>query len=92
MIQSIKHKGLRRFFEQNSKKGIKPEYAERLNIMLTRLHGAAAAQDMGAPEYHLHPLKGGRKGQWAVTVAANWRIIFRFENGHAYDVDLVDYH
>ena len=40
----------------------------------------------------LHALKGDLKGCWAVTVRANWRVIFRFEDGKALDVDLVDYH
>ena len=39
-----------------------------------------------------HPLKGDLKGFYAVTVRANWRIIYRFENGNAYDVSLIDYH
>lgn len=47
---------------------------------------------MDLPPFRLHPLKGDLRGFWAVTVRANWRIIFRFENGDAYDVDLVDYH
>jgi len=38
------------------------------------------------------PLKGELKGFWSVTVSGNWRVIFRFENGDAFDVDLVDYH
>jgi plasmid maintenance system killer protein len=42
--------------------------------------------------FRLHPLKGSRKGVWAVTVRANWRVTFRFEGGDAYDVDLEDYH
>ena len=42
--------------------------------------------------FRLHPLKGNRKGVWAVTVRANWRVTFRFEGGDAYDVDLEDYH
>jgi proteic killer suppression protein len=49
-------------------------------------------QDMGLPGYRLHPLKGELTGFWAVNVSSNWRIIFRFENGSAYDVDLIDYH
>lgn len=47
---------------------------------------------MNRPSFRLHPLKGELKGLWAVTVRANWRIVFRFEEGNAYDVDLLDYH
>jgi proteic killer suppression protein len=47
---------------------------------------------MSLPGYRLHPLKGERKGQWAVSVSGNWRLVFRFEDEHATNVDLVDYH
>lgn len=45
-----------------------------------------------SPGFQLHPLKGDLKGFWAVSVSGNWRIIFRFEKGNAYDVDLIDDH
>ena len=47
---------------------------------------------MALPGFRLHPLKGKLKGRWSVSVSGNWRIVFRFEKGNAYDVDLVDYH
>jgi toxin HigB-1 len=47
---------------------------------------------MDLPPYRLHALKGDLKGFHAVTVRANWRIIFRFEDGDAFDIDFVDYH
>jgi proteic killer suppression protein len=47
---------------------------------------------MDLPSFGLHRLKGDLKESWSVTVRANWRIIFRFEQGDVYDVDLVDYH
>jgi proteic killer suppression protein len=47
---------------------------------------------MDLPGYRLHLLKGELAGFWSVSVSGNWRIIFRFENGAAYDVDLIDYH
>jgi toxin HigB-1 len=47
---------------------------------------------MNLPGYRLHPLKGERKGQWAVSVSGNWRLVFAFEGGHASNVDLIDYH
>lgn len=42
------------------------------------------------PGYRLHPLKGDRRGFWSLSISANWRILFRFEEGDAYDVTLVD--
>jgi len=47
---------------------------------------------MNVPAFRLHSLKGQLKGFYAVTVRANWRIIFRFEDEDAFDVDFVDYH
>ena len=56
------------------------------------LHAAETIEALGLPTFGLHPLKGELKGFWAVTVRANWRVIFRFEDSRASDVDLVDYH
>ena len=47
---------------------------------------------MDLPGLRLHPLKGELKGFYAVDVSGNWRVVFRFNAGDAYDVDLVDYH
>jgi proteic killer suppression protein len=58
---------------------------------LAILHAATAIAHMNQPKLRLHPLKGQMKGLWAVTVRANWRVIFRFDDG-ATDVDYVDYH
>lgn len=92
MIQSIRHKGLRRLYEHAELRGIRPEHAEKLSDILARLDVAERVEDMDLPAFHLHALKGDRRGFWAVTVRANWRVIFRFEDGSALDVDYVDYH
>lgn len=60
--------------------------------MLDRLDNASVVQDMDAPGYALHPLKGDLKGYWSVKVSGNWRLTFRFEDGNAYVVDYQDYH
>jgi toxin HigB-1 len=60
--------------------------------VLAHLNQAAMPTDLDLPGYRLHPLKGDLKGYWTVTISGNWRIIFRFEDGDALDVDLVDYH
>lgn len=65
---------------------------DRIRAILARLHQAEAIEDMDIHSYRLHSLRGDRKGEWSVTVRANWRITFRFEEGYALDVDLVDYH
>lgn len=92
MIRRISHKGLQRFFRTGDTRGIDARHAAWLRILLTSLEAATKPSDMGLPGYRLHPLKGDRKGQWAVAVSGNWRLVFTFEDGDATDVDLVDYH
>lgn len=92
MIRSFRHKGLKRLFENDDRRKLPPADIEKITRILARLDAAKAPQDMEAPGFGLHPLKGSLKGYWAVTVRANWRVIFRFEAGHAYDVDYLDYH
>ena len=92
MIQAIRHKGLKRLHEEDSTRGINAEHAVKLRDILARLDAAMSVEDMDLPGFSLHPLKGTLKGFWAVTVRANWRVIFRFVGHNAMDVDLVDYH
>jgi toxin HigB-1 len=92
MISSIRHKGLRRLFDDDERRGLPPEMVQRLRVILAALDAAERIEDLDRPSFRLHPLKGDLKGFWSVTVRANWRIVFRFENGDAYDVDYIDYH
>jgi toxin HigB-1 len=92
MIRSIRHKGLRRLYEDDDPRGVLTEHTAKLRDILARLDAATTAADMDLPGFRLHPLKGEFKGLWAVTVRANWRVIFRFADGDALDVDYADYH
>ena len=92
MIAGFKHKALKRLFETGEPRGINPHYAEKIGNILTVLNAASTIEGLDLPSFRLHPLKGDMKGFWAVTVRANWRIVFKFEDGRAFDVDLVDYH
>lgn len=92
MIKNFVHKGLEAFFLHDSKKGIQPRHAARLARILDRLDSAANVEDMNAPGLALHQLKGKKRGHWAVKVSGNWRLTFRFEDGHAHDVNYLDYH
>ena len=69
-----------------------PEHVERIRRILTALESARSPRNLISPTFGLHALKGERKGEWAVTVRANWRITFRFIESNVTDVDLVDYH
>lgn len=92
MIQSIRHKGLKHLYEEGDPRGVMSQHAEKLRDILARLDAAGTVADMDLPGLRLHRLKGDLKGFWAVTVRANWRVIFHFADGEARDVDYVDYH
>ena len=92
MIKGFRHKGLERFFRTGSKAGIQAKHAERLRLILARLHAASSPEDMDLPGLGLHPLTGNRRNTWSVRVSGNWRVTFVFEDGDAYVVDYEDYH
>lgn len=89
MIKSFKHKGLQRFYETGSVKGI---HAEKLSRILLALNNAKFIEDLNMPSYRLHKLKGDMNELWSITVQANWRITFKFEDKNIYIVDYHDYH
>jgi toxin HigB-1 len=92
VIGSFKHKGLKRLFEEDDRSRLAPDMVEKIRLILSALEEAGSIDDLNQPSFRLHPLKGDLKGYWAVTVRANWRIIFRFEGDKASNVDLADYH
>ena len=92
MILHVRHKGLERLFAEDDMRGVGAQHVRKLKMILTTLNAAATPAGMNIPGFRLHPLKGGRKGEWAVSVSGNWRIVFRFRGHDAVDVDLVDYH
>jgi toxin HigB-1 len=92
MIGSIKHKGLKRFYEDGDMRGIRGDMRVRIEEILSILDTADRIEDADVLGYRLHSLIGNRKGYWSLRVNGNWRIIFRFEDGVAEDLDLVDYH
>jgi toxin HigB-1 len=92
MIESIRHKGLKRLYQDDDGSRLTPDMVPRLRMVLSALDASRTVEGMNQPTFRLHRLKGDRKGFWAVTIRANWRIVFRFKDGKAFDVDLVDYH
>ena len=86
------HKGLQRLSEEDDARGLPQHLVPRIRVILAELEAAQVGQDMNLPGYRLHPLKGDRRGYWSVRVSGNWRVIFRFVNGEAADVELIDYH
>ena len=92
MIRSFRHKGLKLLFDKGDRRKVQSVYADKIERILARLEESSEVGSMDLPGFRLHPLKGDLAGFWSVTVSGNWRVIFRFESGHASDVDLVDYH
>ncbi|MCL5743252.1 MAG: type II toxin-antitoxin system RelE/ParE family toxin [Acidobacteria bacterium] len=92
MIRSLRHRGLKRLFESGDASRLNPALLNRIQDILTLLDAAGTLAELNLPGYRLHPLKGDWKGFWSITVSGNWRVVFRFEDGNALDVDLVDYH
>jgi toxin HigB-1 len=92
MIRRIRNRGLRRLYDDDDHRGLSPEHAPKIRTILARLDVATMPEDMDLAGLRLHALHGDLAGFWSVTVRANWRIIFRFEEGNATDVDYLDYH
>ena len=79
-------------FEKGQVRLIDPSLRVRVANLLAVLDAAANALDLVGPGDRLHELHGDQAGVWSVAVSGNWRITFRFTDGNAHDVDLVDYH
>lgn len=79
-------------FQHDDGSKLPPDMVARIRLILSTLHAAQAIEAMNIPTFRLHPLKGELQGFFSVTVRANWRIIFRFEGGEAFDLDFIDYH
>ena len=92
MITSFRHRGLKRLFERGDRSQVGPQMLARIENILAVLNRASRPEDVNLPGFRLDPLKGDRAGYWTVTVSANWRIVFRFDETNAADVDLIDYH
>jgi proteic killer suppression protein len=92
MILAFKHRGLRRLYQDDDRRGVNAEHAPKIAAILALLDAAKRPEDMDLAKLRLHSLKGHLAGFWSVTVRANWRIIFRFEGENVTDVDYLDYH
>ena len=89
----IRHKGLRALAEEDHGRQLPAELVPKLRRILTLLDEARRSGDLAAqPGYRLHPLKGDKAGMWSLRVSGNLRVVFRFEDNEAVEVDLVDYH
>lgn len=92
MIKTFRHKGLEAFFRSGSQAGIQAIHAKRLRELLTALNVATTPSDLARPSWRLHGLAGDRQGFYALTVQANWRLVFRFDGPDVELLDYLDYH
>ena len=92
MIRTFRHRGLKELYEQGRSSKVAQRHVGKLLRILTALDRSSGPEGMDVPGFRLHPLKGRLRGHHAVSVSANWRVTFRFEDGHAVDVDYLDYH
>ncbi|TFF34814.1 type II toxin-antitoxin system RelE/ParE family toxin [Mucilaginibacter psychrotolerans] len=91
MIVTIRHKGLRLYYERGDSSKLQPQHVSKIRLILTRLQAAKSITDVNIPGYGLHQLSGELKGFWAIKVDKNYRIIFQFINEDAHEVDYLDY-
>jgi toxin HigB-1 len=93
MIKSFSDLETERLCTNGKSKRFPPDILKRTIKRLTQLDAATVIDDLRMPpSNHLETLSGKRTGQWSIRINDQWRICFRFENGEAYDVEIVDYH
>lgn len=92
LIKSFRHGGLKRYFEAGNARGIPADMRKRIRVRLNALDRAKEMRDIDLPGFDLPPLKGDRKGEYAIAATGNFRLTFRFEDGDVLDLNLEDYH
>ena len=92
MIQSFKHRGLGALYSGHGSRRVDPAHVRKLIRILAVLDRSNTPQDMNLPGFQLHQLAGQLSGHYAVSVSGNWRVTFRFADGHAVEVNYTDYH
>lgn len=94
MIRSFRHKGLKLLWEQENASKLPSDQVSRIERMLTIIDSAQQVpEDFEAfQNWNIHKLSGNLKDFWSIKVNKNYRIIFRFDGQHAYDLDYIDYH
>lgn len=91
-VGSFKDRRLKRLYERGDRSKIDPRDIDRVRLVLDHLDPALTLDNLNVHSYRLHRLTGDLAGLWSMTVRASWRIIFRFEDGSAFDIELIDYY
>ncbi len=92
MIENFKHRGLKKLYDKGDRSSLRTDIADKAELYLSILDTAETVQELDVTGLGFHRLTGNLKGFYSVVVSRNHRIIFRFKDGSAFDVDLVDYH
>lgn len=92
MIKSFKHKGLEKFYKTGNTKGIQAIHAKKLKHLLSMLEAMTTTDDLKLPSLRFHQLQGDKQNLYSITVQANWRLTFEFDNENVYILDYTDYH
>lgn len=92
-IRSVRHRGLKRFIEDDDPRELRGDLVNRTRNILTSLIAAAdMASVQGPPGWRIHELVGDRAGTWSISVSGNWRITFVIVDGEIFDLNMEDYH
>jgi proteic killer suppression protein len=92
-IRGFRHKGLKRLYEADEARGVRVDLASKLKVILHAIEQARRIEQVAMlPGWRLHPLKGGRRGEWSLWVTGNFRLTFRVDGGDVSDLNLEDYH
>ena len=91
--KSFRHKGLRELYTTGKSSKVAPDLQARLLAALDILTTIEDLTELTAfPGLRYHQLKGNRSDTHSLTITANWRLTFKWEDDEAYDIDLEDYH
>ena len=93
MIVSFACPETERIFRAELSRRLPPDIQRNARRKLLALHAATELRHMDVPPGNrLEALRGARKGQYSIRVNDQWRICFRWSEGNAYEVEIVDYH
>ena len=93
MIQSFGDKESEKVWNRENSKRLPSEIQERALMKMQQLHASGDLKDLSIPTSNqLEALKGDRKGQYSIRINKQWRLRFMWKDGHAFDVEIADYH
>jgi proteic killer suppression protein len=92
-IRTVRHRGLKRFIEDDEERGIRRDLVNRVRRILTPLLSVENVEGLeGPPGWRIHQLTGDRAVTWSISVSGSWRITFEIDNDEIHSLDLEDYH